>query len=136
MPWTDDVHIETPEQIELSLELAGAGSRFVAQVIDWVIKFLFLVVLACLGATLGYGLAANFTKRYLSQVGALSVSTGSMLGAALLLSGPAFALLWGFVFLDEAITPRMLLGCAIVLGGTALGLGVVKLGLNRASAAP
>jgi drug/metabolite transporter (DMT)-like permease len=49
-------------------------------------------VLACLGATLGYGLAANFTKRYLSQVGALSVSTGSMLGAALLLSGPAFAL--------------------------------------------
>jgi uncharacterized RDD family membrane protein YckC len=53
MPWTDDVHIETPEQIELSLELAGAGSRFVAQVIDWLIKFLFLVVLACLGAVFG-----------------------------------------------------------------------------------
>ncbi len=38
MQWTDDVRIETPEQIDVSLEVAGLGSRFVAQSLDWVIK--------------------------------------------------------------------------------------------------
>jgi len=47
-------------------------------------------VLACLGATLGYGLAATFSKKHLSKVSPLTVTTGSMLGATLLLFGPAF----------------------------------------------
>jgi uncharacterized RDD family membrane protein YckC len=59
--WTDDVRIETPEQIDVSLELAGLGSRFVARVLDWLIKwcilgvagFLALIVFALLGASLG-----------------------------------------------------------------------------------
>jgi uncharacterized RDD family membrane protein YckC len=38
MSGPDQVHIETPEQIELSLELPGLGSRFVGQVVDWIIK--------------------------------------------------------------------------------------------------
>src|SRR5260370_9859186 len=45
MPWTDNVSIETPEQIELSLEPAGLGSRFVGKVVDVVIR-LILVLLA------------------------------------------------------------------------------------------
>jgi drug/metabolite transporter (DMT)-like permease len=32
---------------------------------------------------------------------------------------PAFAMLWGVLFLDESITPPMLLGCALIVGGTA-----------------
>lgn len=44
MQWTDDIRIETPEQIEVSLEIAGVGSRFVAQVIDWLIKWTILFV--------------------------------------------------------------------------------------------
>ncbi len=52
------MRIETPEQIEVDLELAGLGSRFVAQLIDWfwkilitaVLGFLTAVVLAMLGA--------------------------------------------------------------------------------------
>jgi len=39
---------------------------------------------------------------------------------------PAFAVLWGFVVLGEAITPRMVAGCAVILVGTALTTGVLK----------
>jgi uncharacterized RDD family membrane protein YckC len=57
--WTDDTRIETPEQIDVALELAGLGSRFLAQALDWAIKLgtvavlalLALVVLALLGAS-------------------------------------------------------------------------------------
>jgi len=38
MQWSDDIQIETPEQIEVSLEVAGLGSRFIARVLDWAIK--------------------------------------------------------------------------------------------------
>jgi uncharacterized RDD family membrane protein YckC len=38
MEWTDEIRLETPEQIDVDLELAGLGTRFVAQLIDWVIK--------------------------------------------------------------------------------------------------
>ena len=39
---------------------------------------------------------------------------------------PAFAVLWGWLFLDEALTPAMLLGCAVILVGTALATGLLK----------
>jgi uncharacterized RDD family membrane protein YckC len=59
MQWSDDIRIETPEQIDLSLEVAGLGSRFVAKVLDGLIKWgtlllaglLVLVVLVLLDAT-------------------------------------------------------------------------------------
>lgn len=40
---------------------------------------------------------------------------------------PVFGVLWGAVFLREAITPGLLLGCATVLAGTALANGIVRL---------
>lgn len=40
---------------------------------------------------------------------------------------PVFGVLWGAVFLHEAITPGLLLGCATVLAGTALANGIVRL---------
>jgi uncharacterized RDD family membrane protein YckC len=46
MGWTDEVRIETPEQIDMGLELAGLGTRFVAQMYDWVIKILITIFLA------------------------------------------------------------------------------------------
>lgn len=135
-------------------------------------------VLACLLATLCYGIAANFTKRFLSRCSPLTVATGSQFSAALLLAGPAvffwpaslpsapawaavaalallctgvayilyfrlmqrigatntiavtflipgFAVVWGWLFLAEAFTLRMAGGCAIVLLGTALALGLL-----------
>jgi len=40
---------------------------------------------------------------------------------------PAFAVLWGALFLDELLGATVLLGCAVILVGTALTTGLVKL---------
>jgi len=138
----------------------------------------FWAVLACLGATLCYGVAANATRRLLGGVAPLVVATGSQFAAALMLALPAvwlwpatppgavawgaglalaalctacayilyfrlmsrvgptnavsvtflipvFAMLWGALFLQEAITAQMVVGGAIVLVGIALALGLV-----------
>ncbi|HKB40792.1 MAG TPA: RDD family protein, partial [Gemmataceae bacterium] len=46
----DEVKIETPEQIDLALEPAGLGSRFVAAVNDFLIWGLFVLALLFLAA--------------------------------------------------------------------------------------
>lgn len=46
---------------------------------------------------------------------------------------PAFGLLWGALFLGETLTPAMLSGCAVILLGTALTTGVLKLPSRMAS---
>lgn len=51
MKWADELQIETPEQIDVNLEIAGLGSRFVAQILDWIIKWGILVAAVMLGAT-------------------------------------------------------------------------------------
>lgn len=136
-------------------------------------------VLACVGATFCYGVAANATRRYLAAASPLAVATGSQGAAALLLALPAlwlwpaqppgatawgsalglavlctalayilyfrlmrrvgptnavsvtfliplFAILWGALFLREAVTAQMVLGGAIVLVGIALALGLLR----------
>ena len=40
---------------------------------------------------------------------------------------PVFAVLWGWVFLDEGITQMMIAGCAVIVLGTGLTTGVLKL---------
>ncbi|RQP25657.1 DMT family transporter [Piscinibacter terrae] len=137
-------------------------------------------VVACLAATLCYGLAASFTKRHLTGVAPLAVATGSQLAAAIVLVIPAlmfwpatmpshqawmaagalalactgvayiiffrliahigpanaisvtflipvFAVLWGWVFLGEGITPAMVAGCAVILVGTGLTTGLLRM---------
>lgn len=135
---------------------------------------------ACLLATLCYGLAASFTKRYLTGAHPLATATGSQIGAALGLAlptlwlwpaqavslnawgalaavallctslayilffhiieqagpsraltvtflVPVFALAYGAFFLGEHITPWMV-GCGLVIVcGTALSTGLVRL---------
>ena len=39
---------------------------------------------------------------------------------------PAFAVLWGALFLGEEVSARMLIGCAVILAGTALTTGLVE----------
>ncbi|MCM2492515.1 DMT family transporter [Burkholderia glumae] len=39
---------------------------------------------------------------------------------------PIFGIFWGAVFLDEAVAPSMLAGCAVVLLGTALATGAIR----------
>lgn len=136
-------------------------------------------VVACLTATLCYGIAASYTKRYLAGVSSLVVATGSQIGATLglalptvlfwpaqmpsvtawlalvavgvLCTGvayvlyfrlidrmgaaksltvtfliPVFAVIYGVIFLGEAVTAWMLICGAVILTGTALSLDVVK----------
>jgi uncharacterized RDD family membrane protein YckC len=46
MSWGEDLRIETPEQIDFSLEIAGPGARFHGQFIDWVVKWSVVAVVA------------------------------------------------------------------------------------------
>jgi drug/metabolite transporter (DMT)-like permease len=48
---------------------------------------------------------------------------------------PAFALFYGAVFLDERITVSALLGLILILGGVALGAGVLRLPRRRTAVA-
>ncbi|MBM3387221.1 MAG: EamA/RhaT family transporter [Betaproteobacteria bacterium] len=137
-------------------------------------------VLACLGATSCYALAASFTTKHLPPLPSLVTATGSQIGATLALALPAlwwhpgqwpglstwgallalgvmctgvayvlyfrlieragparamtvtylvpvFAVAYGVLVLDESLTPWML-GCgAVILSGTALASGLVRL---------
>ena len=46
---------------------------------------------------------------------------------------PAFAIAWGWLFLGEQPTATMLLGCAVILLGTALATGALKLPARQPS---
>jgi drug/metabolite transporter (DMT)-like permease len=136
---------------------------------------------ACLLATTCYGLAASYTKRYLTGAHPLATATGSQIGAALGLAlptfwfwpetpvslgawgalaavallctsiayilffriieqagpskaltvtflVPVFALMYGVLFLGESITPWMVTCGVIIVCGTALSTGLVRLG--------
>jgi drug/metabolite transporter (DMT)-like permease len=145
-------------------------------------------IVACLAATLCYGVSASYTKKRLTGVPPLAVATGSQLSAALALVLPAivwwpqtmpshgawiaaallavgctgiayllyfrliahvgpanaiavtflipvFAVVWGWIFLDEGLTSQMVIGCAVILVGTGLTTGVLKLPSREAARA-
>jgi drug/metabolite transporter (DMT)-like permease len=75
-----------------------------------------LAVLACLAATLMYGVAANATRRWLTGVPALALATGRQLVATLALALPA-ALAW----------PAQ--PASATAWGAALALGVLSTGI-------
>jgi uncharacterized RDD family membrane protein YckC len=86
MRWTDEMRIETPEQIGVDLELAGLGSRFVAQVVDWLWKALFSFVLLLIGAIvvglLGHGHALEDPSKMLIAL-VIALLYGLWLGYAI-----------------------------------------------------
>ncbi len=135
-------------------------------------------VLACLLATLCYGIAASYTKRHLGGLPALVTATGSQLGATVGLALPAlwlwpqrmpsatawwslvwvgvlctglayilyfrlienvgparsltvtflvpvFAVIYGVLFLHEAVSAWMLFCAAIIICGTALSANLI-----------
>jgi len=44
---------------------------------------------------------------------------------------PAFAVLWGWLMLGEQVSGAMLIGCAVILFGTSLATGVLKMPTYR-----
>ena len=57
----------------------------------------------------------------------LIVNVGPANAIAVTFLVPVFAVVWGWVLLEERITPAMLLGCAVILLGTRLPTGWLKL---------
>jgi drug/metabolite transporter (DMT)-like permease len=143
-------------------------------------------VLAGLFACACYAVSASYTRRFLADVPALVIATGSQIGAMLSLALPAlwfrpaqmpsisawlallavgvassgiayilffrlianagparalsvtyvvpvFAVLYGLIFLGEQVTPWMLLCGAVIVAGTALSTGLLKLKRPRSS---
>jgi drug/metabolite transporter (DMT)-like permease len=66
-------------------------------------------------AVLCTGIAYALYFKLISAVGAAKAMTVAFLI-------PVFGMLWGFLFLNEDISARMLIGCAITLVGTALSV--------------
>jgi drug/metabolite transporter (DMT)-like permease len=80
-------------------------------------------------ALLCTGLAYVLYFRLIARVGASNAMTVSFLI-------PGYAALWGWLVLGERPTLQLLLGCGVILLGTALSTGLLKLPLARAAAAP
>jgi drug/metabolite transporter (DMT)-like permease len=57
--------------------------------------------------------------RLLEQIGA----TGAVAVTYLI---PLFGMVWGAIFLREAITMPMLAGCSLILGGVAITTGLLR----------
>ncbi len=89
----DQLNIETPEQVDLRLPIAGIGSRFLALLTDSVIQFIAELLLI-----LFFVLFSNAAQR--SRIGEISDTAGKWLFAALLLI--QFLLFWGYFSLFEA----------------------------------
>ena len=66
------------------------------------------------------GLAYILYFRLIARVGPSQAMTVTFLI-------PAFAMLWGYLVLAEAVSATMLAGCAVILAGTALATGLVRL---------
>lgn len=65
------------------------------------------------------GLAYILYFRLIARVGPATAMTVTFLI-------PAFAMLWGGLVLGEAVTGAMLAGCAVILAGTALATGMIR----------
>lgn len=76
-------------------------------------------VLACMVATLSYGIAGNFIKRYLSGVDPLVVAAGSQVGATLVLLVP------GIVVWPSGMPSGASWVSALMLGAICTGLAYV-----------
>lgn len=63
------------------------------------------------------GLAYILYFRLLAVLGPKAISVTFLI--------PVFAVIWGFIFLGERITPAMAIGCAVIVAGTALATGLV-----------
>lgn len=63
------------------------------------------------------GLAYILYFRLLAALGPKAISVTFLI--------PVFAVVWGFLFLGERITPAMAIGCAVIVAGTALATGLV-----------
>lgn len=77
-------------------------------------------------AVLSTALAFLLYYRLIADVGPVKAITVTLLV-------PIFGMVWGVIFLGEPVTPGRIAGCAIILLGCALILGLVRLPLRGAA---
>ncbi len=77
-------------------------------------------------ATFSTAFAFMLYYRLIADVGPVKAITVTLLV-------PVFGMAWGVIFLDEPLTPGRLAGCAIILAGCSLVLGLVRLPARRAA---
>jgi uncharacterized RDD family membrane protein YckC len=94
--FTDQLNIETPEQVDLHLPIAGIGSRFLAILADTIVQFIALVVLFLALALFGF-----WMDRHPSSAAARSPGLGEKWAIALIVFF-FFLLYWGYFSLFEA----------------------------------
>jgi drug/metabolite transporter (DMT)-like permease len=83
--------------------------------------------LAMLGlALVSTTVAFIFYYRLIADVGPVKAITVTLLV-------PVFGMVWGVIFLGEPLTPGRLAGCAVILSGCALILGLVRLPFRAAA---
>jgi drug/metabolite transporter (DMT)-like permease len=70
------------------------------------------------------GIAYVFYFQLIARIGPSKASTSVYLV-------PVFGMLWGFIFLNEVVTPHMLVACPIIVLGTALASGNLTFGTRR-----
>ena len=83
------------------------------------------------GAALAFvctGLAYILYFRLIARIGPANAITVTFLI-------PAFAVVWGWLFLDELVTLAMVVGCAVIVIGTALATGLLRWPLRTPAAA-
>jgi drug/metabolite transporter (DMT)-like permease len=98
----------------------SAGMRHFAQIP--VMAWLAMLGLAIVSTTVAF----IFYYRLIADVGPVKAITVTLLV-------PIFGMIWGVIFLGEPLTPGRLAGCAIILAGCSLILGLVRLPLRRAA---
>jgi uncharacterized RDD family membrane protein YckC len=91
--FTDQLNIETPEQVELRFPISGIGSRFLAVLTDTIIQFVALLVLLLL-----FVLVASAAQR--SALGQVSDTSAKWFVAGVFLF--YFLIYWGYFSLFEA----------------------------------
>ncbi len=90
---TDELHIDTPEQVALELPLAGIGSRFLALAVDTLLQTVLYAALGILAIVVTAGTGLGWTAWFLRAF-------GSFAPAILLFA--AFCIYWGYFAAFEA----------------------------------
>jgi len=107
--------LATGSQLSASIALAVPGLWFWPAHVPGITSWIAALSLALLCT----GLAYVMYFRLIANVGPANAIAVTFLI-------PAFAVLWGALFLHEAITMPMVVGCLVILIGTALAIGLLR----------
>jgi uncharacterized RDD family membrane protein YckC len=99
--FSDQLNIDTPEQVELHFSIAGIGSRFVAVLLDHLIQWLALVVIFIVLALIAAAASTGASAAASRLTGGDDLNTAGKWALALIIF-ILFCLNWGYFALFEA----------------------------------